>query len=90
MFHRWSQITFIHWRCPAAVLQAMLPPGLAVETMDGSAWVGLTPFRMEHVRPPLLPWLSRFPETNVRTSSGTATAAVASGRVAPAATCPTS
>jgi hypothetical protein len=41
-----------------------------VETFDGSAWIGLTPFRMEGVRPPLVPavpWLSRFPEVNVRT-----------------------
>jgi hypothetical protein len=48
----------------------MLPAGLTIETFDGSAWIGLTPFRMEGVRPPLapaLPWLSRFPEINVRT-----------------------
>ncbi|SCF03382.1 hypothetical protein GA0074695_3004 [Micromonospora viridifaciens] len=70
MYHRWSWITFIHWRCPPSVLQPLLPPGLAVETCDGSAWVGLTPFLMQGVRAPALPavpWLSAFPETNVRT-----------------------
>jgi uncharacterized protein YqjF (DUF2071 family) len=48
----------------------MLPAGLSVETFDGSAWIGLTPFLMEGVRAPLVPavpWLSRFPEINVRT-----------------------
>ncbi|MEU2610250.1 DUF2071 domain-containing protein [Micromonospora sp. NPDC007271] len=70
MYHRWSWITFIHWRCPPSVLQSMLPSGLTVETFDGSAWVGLTPFLMQGVRAPGLPavpWLSAFPETNVRT-----------------------
>lgn len=70
MHHRWSWITFIHWRYPPSLLQPMLPPGLTVETFDGSAWVGLTPFLMQGVRAPALPavpWLSSFPETNVRT-----------------------
>ncbi|TDD50867.1 DUF2071 domain-containing protein [Nonomuraea terrae] len=70
MHHHWSDITFIHWRYPAARVQALVPDGLTVETFDGTAWVGLTPFLMEGVRPPglpALPWLSRFPETNLRT-----------------------
>jgi uncharacterized protein YqjF (DUF2071 family) len=69
MVHRWQRMAFIHWRYPAEVVQPLLPPGLTVQTFDGSAWVGLLPFLME-VRPPRLPavpWLSRFPETNVRT-----------------------
>lgn len=70
MYHRWAHITFLHWRFPSEVLQAMLPPSLTVETCDGSAWVGLTPFLMKGVRAPgvpAVPWLSQFPETNVRT-----------------------
>lgn len=63
MLHRWRQATFLHWRYPAEVVQALLPAGLRVETFDGTAWVGLIPFVME-VR---VPWLGRFPETNVRT-----------------------
>ena len=69
MLHRWDRITFLHWRYRAADVQARLPPGLQVETFDGSAWVGLVPFFME-VRPPRgpgVPWLLEFPETNVRT-----------------------
>jgi len=69
MVHRWDQLTFLHWRYDPDVVQQLLPPGLRVETFDGSAWVGLVPFVMQ-VRPPGMapvPWLSDFPETNVRT-----------------------
>jgi len=62
-------LTFLHWRFPPEAVQRLLPPGLEVETRDGSAWVGLIPFLMAvglpHVEP--LPWASRFCETNVRT-----------------------
>jgi len=70
MFQQWRHLTFLHWRYPPDVVQARLPAGLTVQTMDGAAWVGLIPFLMTGVRAPgvpALPWLSRFPETNVRT-----------------------
>lgn len=66
----WRRLTFLHWRYPAPVVAGLLPAGLTVDTFDGSAWVGLVPFLMDRVRPPIgpgVPWLSRFPETNVRT-----------------------
>jgi uncharacterized protein len=70
MHHQWNWITFMHWRYPPGVVQSFLPAGLTADTRDGSAWIGLTPFLMEGVRPPGLPavpWLSRFGEVNVRT-----------------------
>jgi uncharacterized protein len=51
-------------------VQRLLPRGLTVQTYDGTAWVSLTPFVVRGFRPPglpALPWLSSFPETNVRT-----------------------
>lgn len=63
-------MSFLHWRYPAEVIRPLLPDGLAVHTCDGDAWVGLLPFVMDEVRlpgMPPLPWLSRFPETNLRT-----------------------
>jgi uncharacterized protein YqjF (DUF2071 family) len=66
---RWASIAFLHWSYDVDVVQALLPDGLTVEPYDGRAWVGLIPFRMT-VAPavgPELPWLSHFPETNVRT-----------------------
>jgi uncharacterized protein YqjF (DUF2071 family) len=70
MYHHWNWITFLHWRYPPGTVQSLLPPGLTAETSDGTAWIGLTPFLMDGVRPPGLPavpWLSRFGEINVRT-----------------------
>lgn len=70
MYHRWTWITFLHWRYPAAVVQSLLPAALTAETSGGSAWIGLTPFLMAGIRPPALPalpWLSKFGEINVRT-----------------------
>lgn len=67
---RWSDLLFLHWRVPAATVQATLPAGLFVDTFDGDAWVGIVPFAMQRVRPrflPPLPWLSWFLELNVRT-----------------------
>ena len=70
MFQTWTDISFLHWRYDAAVLQARLPQQLWVDQYQGSAWISLTPFLLENLRGPLmpaLPWLSRFPETNLRT-----------------------
>ena len=41
-----------------------------LDLFDGSAWVGIVPFHMTNVAPravPSLPWVSEFPELNVRT-----------------------
>jgi uncharacterized protein len=69
MVHWWDRLTFLHWRFEPQAVQRLLPDGLTVETMDGSAWVGLVPFflRVGLPRVPSVPWLSRFAETNVRT-----------------------
>lgn len=51
-------------------LQALLPPGLSLDTYEGKAYIGLVPFTMTGVRPiltPPLPWISSFHEINVRT-----------------------
>lgn len=69
MLHRWENLSFLHWPYPAQAIQALLPPGLEVDTFDGAAWVGLIPFRLTVTLPrvPPLPWLSSCPEINVRT-----------------------
>jgi len=70
MVQKWLGITFLHWRVPADQIASKLPRGLEPDTFDGSAWVGVTPFYLDDLRPPHLPalaWISRFPETNVRT-----------------------
>jgi uncharacterized protein len=70
MLQNWERITFLHWRVRADNIQTRLPRGLTVDKFDGETWVGLTPFELTGLRPPFfpaLPWLSRFPETNLRT-----------------------
>ncbi|MES2792761.1 MAG: DUF2071 domain-containing protein [Planctomycetota bacterium] len=69
-YHTWSDLLFIHWRVPVSVLRPLLPPELEIDTYDGTAWLGLVPFRMFGVRPwwSCAVWgISDFPETNVRT-----------------------
>ena len=70
MLHRWRSVTFVHWAYDQAAVARLLPPGLEVETYDDAAWIGLIAFHMNDVRAPrvpAVPWLSNFPETNVRT-----------------------
>ena len=67
---RWHDLLFMHWPVPEQALRAHIPPALTLDTYDGTAWIGVVPFRMTGVRPralPPFPWLSAFPELNVRT-----------------------
>ncbi|HEX4039313.1 MAG TPA: DUF2071 domain-containing protein [Acidobacteriaceae bacterium] len=70
MTQRWNDLLFAHWPLPPSELTHLLPEGLAVDTFDGSAWVGVVPFWMDQVRMrglPRIPGTSRFPELNLRT-----------------------
>lgn len=70
MIQNWRNLTFLHWRFPAAAIAGKIPAPLELDTFDGSAWVAITPFWLSGLRPPLLPalpWVSAFPETNCRT-----------------------
>ncbi len=70
MYQSWGNLLFVHWPIPAESLRPLIPEPLVIDTFDGSAWVGITPFTMWGVRPvlsPPLPVLSRSHELNVRT-----------------------
>ena len=70
MKQKWRDLLFLHWPVPPELLQPLLPPGLTIDTFEGDAYLGLVPFTMRDVRPvwaPAVPWLSHFPECNVRT-----------------------
>ena len=67
---RWVDLLFAHWPVPIEALRPLVPSGLEIDTFDGTAWLGIVPFRMEGVAPrflPAVPGLSAFPELNVRT-----------------------
>lgn len=70
MRQRWEQLLFLHWGWDPAAVQRTLPAGLAVDTWEGRAWLGVVPFFMRQVRLrglPAVPGLSDFLELNVRT-----------------------
>jgi uncharacterized protein YqjF (DUF2071 family) len=70
MYQTWTWLSFLHWSYDPAVVQRLLPKRLEVQTFQGRAWVGVTPFFLEDLRTPVapaLPWFTSFPETNVRT-----------------------
>lgn len=60
---------FLHWRISEAVAAQFMPPGVAPDVFDGSAWVGLIGFRMQDAglgRGPGIPYFGSFNEINVR------------------------
>ncbi len=66
----WYDLLFMHWAVPADSIRSLIPPTLELDTFEGSAWLGVVPFDMRGVRPhylPSVPWLSNFPELNLRT-----------------------
>jgi uncharacterized protein YqjF (DUF2071 family) len=70
MTQTWHDLLFAHWRIDADRLAETIPPPLRLDTFSGEAWLGIVPFHMSNVAPrgvPALPWLSAFPELNVRT-----------------------
>lgn len=70
MVMRWLDLLFAHWPVDPEALSPLVPEGLELDTFDGTAWLGVVPFRMTDVRPPWcppLPWVSAFAELNVRT-----------------------
>jgi uncharacterized protein len=70
MGQTWHDLLFAHWAVEPDELAALIPEPLELDTRDGRAWLGITPFVVAGLRGrgmPPLPWLSRFPELNVRT-----------------------
>ena len=66
----WHDLLFMHYRVPVEQLRRLIPEPLEIDTFEGAAWIGVVPFRMPGVAPrlvPPVPWLSNFPELNVRT-----------------------
>ncbi|HEY3783267.1 MAG TPA: DUF2071 domain-containing protein [Fimbriimonadaceae bacterium] len=70
MHQNWRELLFLHFSVDPEAVQKLMPAGLTVDTCADRAWIGLVLFRMEGIRTrngPAAPWLSAFPETNVRT-----------------------
>jgi uncharacterized protein YqjF (DUF2071 family) len=70
MAQRWSDLLFAHWPVPVGEVRPFVPSGLPIDTYNGMAWISVAAFYLSHLRPrslPALPWVSEFPELNVRT-----------------------
>ncbi len=70
MAQTWNELLFAHWAVPVEHLRPVVPAEIPIDTFDGSAWIGITPFDVTGFRlrgTPPTPGVSRFPECNVRT-----------------------
>ncbi len=70
MTQRWNDLLFLHYEIPVDKLRPLVPEVLTLDTFHHRAWVSVTPFWINQLRPPgipSLPWISRFAELNVRT-----------------------
>jgi uncharacterized protein YqjF (DUF2071 family) len=70
MTQSWHNLLFAHWRVDASQVRRLVPTMFELDQFNGEAWLGVVPFYMTNVGlrgVPSLPWLSSFPELNVRT-----------------------
>jgi uncharacterized protein YqjF (DUF2071 family) len=70
MTQSWNSLLFAHWRVDESEMRRAVPDMFDLDLFDGEAWLGVVPFYMTNVGvrgAPPLPWLSTFPELNVRT-----------------------
>jgi uncharacterized protein YqjF (DUF2071 family) len=65
----WRRVTFVHWPVAVADLAPAVPAPLTLDTLDGYAWLTVTPFSTtcEVLGTLPVPGPRSFPETNVRT-----------------------
>lgn len=70
MTQTWHDLLFAHWPVDVRTLRDAVPSVFDLDLFEGSCWLGIVPFRMTNLAPrgiPSLPWISEFPEVNVRT-----------------------
>jgi uncharacterized protein YqjF (DUF2071 family) len=70
MTQTWHDLLFAHWPVSVDALRPLVPQPFEIDLHEDRAWVAVVPFHMSNVAPrgvPALPWVSAFPELNVRT-----------------------
>ena len=70
MTQSWNDLLFAHWRVDVSEMRRVVPAAFDLDLFDGGAWLGVVPFYMTNVglrATPAVPWISAFPELNVRT-----------------------
>jgi uncharacterized protein YqjF (DUF2071 family) len=77
MTQSWHDLLFAHWRVGVSEMRIgvsemrrAVPAAFDLDLFDSEAWLGVVPFHMTNVglrATPAVPWISAFPELNVRT-----------------------
>ena len=70
MTQSWHDLLFAHWRVDVSEVRRAVPAAFDLDLFNGEAWLGVVPFHMTNVglrATPAVPWISAFPELNVRT-----------------------
>ena len=70
MTQSWHDLLFAHWPIDPTQLRARIPREFELDVFDGRGWLSVVAFHMTNLSPrgvPSLPWISAFPELNVRT-----------------------
>jgi uncharacterized protein YqjF (DUF2071 family) len=70
MVQTWSNLLFAHWPVNPEILRPYIPAQLQLDTFDGTAWLGVVPFRLSTLRFRGIPEIgptSNFNEINLRT-----------------------
>ncbi|MGD9555871.1 MAG: YqjF family protein [Mangrovibacterium sp.] len=70
MQQTWKDLLFLHYRVPVDRLRLLIPAELEIDTFEGDAWLGITPFKMRNLKLrsiPSLPTATDFLELNMRT-----------------------
>jgi uncharacterized protein YqjF (DUF2071 family) len=66
----WHDLLFAHWPVQPDELRARIPSSFRLDLFNDQAWLGIVSFEITNAAPramPALPWISAFPEVNVRT-----------------------
>jgi uncharacterized protein YqjF (DUF2071 family) len=66
----WNDLLFAHFAISPPVLRSLVPDALTLDLYDGVAWLTVSAFCINHLRPsgiPPLPGLSHFPQLILRT-----------------------
>lgn len=69
-YQQWNDALFLHFKVDDNSLRKLVPLGLSLDDFQGNYYVSLVAFKMEKIRPRLLPswsYISDFYEINLRT-----------------------
>lgn len=66
-FQRWRELLFVHYTFPLDLVRSLVPAELELDPWNEQAWIGVVPFRMQDIRPRLVPFGIDFLEFNCRT-----------------------